>query len=454
MDLKNKRVAVVGLGRSGFAAAKFLVEQKAVVRATDGLEKKEVLENAGFLRSLGVSVETGGHTAPFIEKSDLVVTSPGVSKQSLPLRLAREKKIPVISEVELAFRFCKGTIVGITGSNGKTTTSNLMHRILVEAGKKSVLCGNVGYSFLSALPEIDRSARVILELSSFQLEECPTFRPKVALLLNLKPNHLDRHETMENYIEAKSNIFKNQKPSDYLILNYDDPAVRRLAVRARSRVIFFSKKVMKEGVFLRNDRMEFVESGKTKLSLRTESFRLCGSHNLENMMAAAAAATILKLPAKAIQKTFDTFETLEHRIEPLGSVRGVDFFNDSKSTTVDSTKAAIASMKRPVILIAGGRDKGAVFREIEPLLEERVKLALLYGEAREKIAASFKDFRRFRVEADFARAVDVAFCAASAGDALLLSPMCASFDQFNSFEERGEVFKRIFRDLKSKEQPK
>lgn len=426
--MKNKKITVVGLGKSGFAAARFLAQKGAKVKATDASSVKEVLENAEFLKNLGVTVETGFHTPAFIENADLVVASPGVSKKSLPLALARERKIPVISEVELASFFCPGLIVGVTGSNGKTTTSHLIHEIILDASKSSVLCGNVGTSFVESLSKIEKETLVVLELSSFQLEDCRAFRPNIAVILNLSPNHLDRHQTMENYISAKERIFTNQGLGDYLILNFDDPILRGMAKKARSKVIFFSKNEA-DGLDLRD------------IPLR-------GQHNIENILAAAAVAAILKIPKESIQKTIRSFKTLEHRLEPLGALNGVEFINDSKSTTVASTQAAVSACKQPVILVAGGRDKGSDFTQIDELLEKTVKLAVLYGESSEKMAGAWKKFRRVRIHERFDDAIRTAFESADSGDTLLLSPMCASFDQFSCFEERGERFKNIFKELR------
>ena len=448
MNFKNKKVAVIGLGKSGFAAAKFLNGLGARVRVTEGSDKKEALESADFLKSLGVSVETGGHTADFIKGSALVVTSPGVSKKSVPLMTAEKLKIPVISEIELASFFCRGFNVAVTGSNGKTTTSHLIHRILLEAGKKSVLCGNVGYSFLEAVREIEKRTFAVIELSSFQLEDIRTFRPKIAAVLNISPNHLDRHGSMENYVRAKEKIFKNQRKTDTLILNYDDPAVRAMSKKAHSRIIYFSKYSIDQGVFVRDGKIIVKIGKKEKVFLNSFHLKLKGQHNLENALAAAAIAWVLKIPARSLQKTLSSFETLEHRIEPVGETAGVHFIDDSKSTTVESTKAAILTTNRPMILIAGGRDKGAHFAEIEPLLEDHVKSVILYGEAREKIAGAWKRFDRYEMEKDFRSAVISAFRTAKAGDSILLSPMCTSFDQFSCFEERGEVFKKIFKEIK------
>ena len=428
MVFKNRKVTVVGLGKSGFAAAKFLHEMKARVRVTESSEKKEALENASYLRGLGVEVETGAHTEAFISGSSCVVTSPGVPRQAAPLEWARQKKIPLISEVELASIFCQGRIVAVTGSNGKTTTCNLIHRILFESGRDSVLCGNVGFSFLDTLPRVQKKTIVVLELSSFQLEDSPTLRPQIAVVLNVHPNHLDRHGTLEAYALAKENVFRNQKRSDTLILNGDEPRVLQMAERAHSRVLFFSA----------GDRPLF----------RPERCLLKGKHNLLNMLAASAVARRLRVPVRVLRKTLENFPTLEHRIEPLGEVAGVHFVNDSKSTTVESTRAALQSIDGPVVLIAGGRDKGLPFAELEGLLREKLRAAVVYGEARERIAECWKNLPRVRTEIDFREAVHLAYAEAKPGDTVLLSPMGTSFDQFSSFEVRGETFRHLVQDLK------
>ncbi len=447
MNLKSKKITVIGLGKSGFASAKFLIQQKAHVRVTDGSEKKEVLENASYLRGLGAEVETGGHTEAFVQGSHWIVVSPGVPAESDPLRWANEKKIPVISEIELASLFCKGKIIAVTGSNGKTTTCHLIHRLLTDAGRTSVLCGNVGFSFLDALPTIGPKTLVVLELSSFQLEASPSLRPEIAVVLNVSPNHLDRHKSMENYIQAKENIFKNQRSDDWLVLNFDNPIVKRMAKKTKSRVVAVSKNSVEQGVFPLEDAVVWKRQGETKRLFLKDGLGLKGEHNLENAMCCAAVAAILKLSPRSVAKTLSGFNTLEHRIELVGDVAGVHFVNDSKSTTIESTRAAILSTPSPLILIAGGRDKGHPFSDLEPLLLDRVKCVVLYGEAREKIAASWSRVSPIRCERSFGDAVRLAFEEARAGDTILLSPIGTSFDQFSSFEHRGEVFKHTIKEL-------
>lgn len=448
MNFKNKTITVVGIAKSGFAAAKFLHDQGARVRATDSSEKKEVLENAFFLKSLGVEVETGAHTPNFILGSSLVVTSPGVPKKSTPLLLAKKHKIPVISEIELAYFFHKGCLIALTGSNGKTTTCNLIHAILRENSKPSVLCGNVGFAFLDAIREVNSKTNTVLELSSFQLEDCHHFKPNISVILNISPNHLDRHGTFQAYTKTKAMIFKNQTKRDFAVLNRDNKPVVQLSKKCPAKVIWFSKKPLKEGIFYENASVWARFGGKTKELVKTDSIKLRGEHNLENILAALAVTWVLKLDFRAVQRKLDAFETLEHRIEPVGRIRNIEFINDSKSTTIASTKAAIDAAGPPLILIAGGRDKGADFSQIETVLLEKVKLVILYGEAREKMAKSFARYKNFKIQNAFQDAVDLAFELASPGDKILLSPMCTSFDQFSSFEERGAIFKERFKELK------
>lgn len=449
MILNGKKVTVIGLGKSGLASAKFLAAQGAQVRLTERSGRESAPENIRVLERLGVRVEAGGHTEAFIEGSDLVVTSPGVPPSSLPRLAAQRRNIPIVSEVELAASVCPGPVVAVTGSNGKTTTAHLIHRMIGEGGRKSVLCGNVGFSFLDALAQMDRQTTAVVELSSFQLEDSPSFRPQVAVVLNISPNHLDRHLTMANYISAKEKIFRNQTGEDTLILNHDDSIVRAMAEKSRSRVIFYSKNPLREGIFRKDGGIVLRRNGTETPVATMRDFGLRGDHNVENALAACAAWTTLGGHGEAAQKTLDAFRTLEHRLEPLGGIGGVNFFNDSKSTTVDSTRAAVLSFSTPVVLIAGGRDKNLSYAEIEGLLEERVKTAVLYGEARQKIAGSWKRFGRVELEKSFGDAVRRAFRLAAPGDSVLLSPMCTSFDQFSSFEERGEAFKRIFEELKA-----
>ena len=319
--------------------------------------------------------------------------------------------------------------MGITGSNGKTTTCHLVRDILAEAGRKPALCGNVGVPFLETIPKLKKDRTVVLELSSFQLEDSPSLRTTVACVLNVSANHLDRHGSLRAYARAKERIFAGQTRHQWAVINHDDLRVRRMARRCRGRVLAFSRKPLKEGIYPEGANLVIASGGKKTVYANIEGARLPGVHNLDNILAAA------------------TFEPLEHRIEHMGERGGVRFVNDSKSTTVESTRAAILAVPSPVILVAGGRDKGSDFRSIERLLLERVKFASLYGESRRKIASSWRRFKRRGECERFEDAVKDAWAKAEPGDTLLLSPMCTSFDQFASYGERGRAFKRLFRRI-------
>ncbi len=448
MKLKGHQVAVVGLGKSGYAAARFLIRSGAFVRVTDAGQSQVVIGNANKLRQLGARIELGRHSDDFLEGSELLVRSPGVPEESLPLRFAKKKAIPVISEIELAGLFCRGTVVAVTGSNGKTTTCCFLHQVLLNDRRKSVLCGNIGNAFLGALGRIDRRTVVVLELSSFQLEECFRFRPKVSVVLNLCPNHLDRHKSMRRYVAAKERIFRSQKSGDAAVLNNDDPLVRAMSRKTRCRTVLFSKKA-KTPVRIDGESVRVQLAGRAHFSLSLKKMKLRGAHNRENIMAAVAAAALIGVSPRAIQRTIDTFRPVEHRIERLGAVNGITFVNDSKSTTIGSTRAALEATPAPIVLVCGGRDKGAPFERIEPLVRRKVRRAALYGEARKVIAAAWRSFGSVQLVGDFRRAVRNAFRTARPGETLLLSPMCTSFDQFNSYEERGKAFKEVFAQIKA-----
>lgn len=449
MRYAGNKITVIGLARSGFAAAKFLLARKARVRVTESCAKRQILESAEYLRGLGAEVETGVHTEDFVTGSRFVVTSPGIPRKSPPLVWAARKRIPVLSEIELAWRSCPGRIVGITGSNGKTTTSHLINRMLREARRPAVLCGNVGYAFTEALAGLTRRSVVVLELSSFQLEDSPQFRPEIAVVLNISPNHLDRHGTLRRYVRAKENIFRNQSANDTVVLNYDDALVRAMARRARGQVVYFSKRPLSRGVYLEGDRAYWKDRFGRRALWKVSELQLSGAHNTENALAASAAAVLLGVPGAALARVLRTFCTLDHRIEPIDEIGGVRFVNDSKSTTVASTRAALEAVRGPIVLIAGGRDKGVDYAGIETDLERKVRAAVLYGEAAPKIASSWKRYGNYVIVKDFSDAVRVAHRSAVEGDAVLLSPMCTSYDQFGSFEERGETFRQVVAQIRA-----
>ena len=448
MILKNKPIAVIGLGKSGVSAAEFLHRRGARVRVTEAARDPGLTRKAEKLRRLGVRDELGGHTSGFTSGCAFLVKSPGVPEECLPIREARASRIPVVSEIDLSARFCKGQIIAVTGSNGKTTTCHLIHRMLRDAGRQALLCGNVGTPFVGVLPRVEKKTFVVLEVSSFQLEDSPSLRPSIAILLNVSRNHLDRHGSFKDYLNAKKNIFKRQTRHQTLLLNFDRPETRTLASEAKSRVFFFGKQAISgKGLFVRDGHVVASDGRRKRLLFELQDFPLKGTHNLENILAASLAAHLVGVPAASIVKTLRRFKTLPHRIEPAGMHAGVFFVDDSKSTTVDSTRAALEAVKAPIVLLAGGRDKGADFSAIEPLLNKKVRRAIFYGEARKKIASSLTAYNRYLLEADFRRAASLAFRSARSGDCVLLSPMCTSFDQFNSYSERGDAFKQVVQRL-------
>ena len=443
MELSGKKVTVVGLGKSGVAASRLLVAKGAKVSATDAQEDDSLRRSAQSLKREGISVELGKHTKRWIEGRDLIVTSPGVPPTSLPLQWAREEKIPVMSEIELGSFFCKGKVIAITGSNGKSTTVTLLGKILEEGGEKAFVCGNIGEPFCKVVPKVKEKDWVILEVSSFQLEQCYTFRPKVAIFLNLSPNHLDRHPSFEAYLLAKRRITRSQTENDFLLLNADNPFTRSLGKGLLAQKYYFSRREKVQGVFLRGKEVlsSLPASGIQKIAT-LEKMKLRGPHNEENALSAVLAALLVGIEPAAIQKVLETFEGLPHRIEFVGQTRGVCFFNDSKSTTVSSTLHALETLPGPLLLIAGGREKNESFSTFanSPLLK-KVKRVYLIGEAKEKIQKSLGGKVTSHLVPTLEEAVSRAYQDACAGETIILSPMCTSFDMFKDFEERGDRFK-------------
>jgi len=414
----KKIATVVGLGISGAGAALLLNKKGWEVRVTEGADTREVRERAQGLRKLsGVKIELGGHTRDFIAGSQLVVTSPGIRDNAAPLVWARESGIPVIDEIELGYRFCPCRIVAVTGTNGKSTTTTLIGEILRSAGLDAVVCGNIGLSFCEKVMHAKKNSVIVLEASSFQLQRTDKFRPYVSVFLNITQNHLDRHKNFREYLDAKLNIFKNQKRSDWAVLNYEDKHLKHINKHIGSRVLYFR------------------DSPAPDMLLK-------GGHNVRNALAATLVGNIFKIKPEIIKSALKEFRGLEHRCEYVAEVDGVKFINDSKATTVDAAIWAIRSFDKPVILIAGGRDKGSDFTVLKDTIEKKVKAIVLIGEARTKIRTQLLGSAPIREAQDLDSAVDFGFNLAGEGDIVLLSPMCASFDMFKNFEERGKHFKK------------
>jgi len=453
MDLANKRVLVVGLGKSGVASALFLQAHGAKVTVSDSKPQDQLGEEIPVLLDHGIAVETGGHGERTFRGQDLIVVSPGVPVDSPPLLQARSLGEPVIGEIELASQFLPKNLVAITGSNGKTTTTTLAGEIIAAGGFSAAVGGNIGTPAISLVEQATPETVVVLEVSSFQLETIQTFRPKVAVVLNITPDHLDRHRTFEAYTNAKARIFENQQAQDFAVLNADDAASAGLASRTQAQVFWISrKKEVKQGAYVRDGRIFFRDPKGQHEIMQTSEIPLKGSHNVENVLAAICVGAVMGCDAGSIAKAVRNFKAVEHRLEYLATIRGVEYYNDSKATNVDATIKALESFPANVHLILGGKDKDSDYTQLNDLLQQRVKRVYTIGAAAEKIESQIKG-----VEVDHSETLETALRRASAiaaaGDVVLLAPACASFDQFQNYEHRGRVFKEVVHTLAAESRP-
>jgi len=402
----------------------------------------------------GITVETGGHGDRTFRGQDLIVVSPGVPVDAPPLVQARAAGENVIGEIELAAQFLPGPIVAITGSNGKTTTTTLTGEVMTAAGFAALVGGNIGTPAISLADRAQPETVIVLEVSSFQLETIQTFRPKVAVVLNVTPDHLDRHRTLEVYVDAKARIFENQQASDFAVLNADDPICVTLAARTRAQVFWFSRqKEVQHGAWVRDGNIVFRDASGQKEILQVSEIPLKGAHNLENVLAAACAGALMGCSPEKIRQAVRDFKAVEHRLEFVATIRGVDYYNDSKATNVDATIKALESFSANIHLILGGKDKGSDYTVLNDLLRQRVKRVYTIGAAAAKIESQIISPKNGGPELVHAETLENAVRKASAvaqpGDVVLLAPACASFDQFKSYEHRGKVFKEIVRGLSS-----
>jgi UDP-N-acetylmuramoylalanine--D-glutamate ligase len=447
IELRGKKVLVVGLARTGIATASFCAARGAVVTATDTRSGSEIGEAATKLRDAGVKIELGRHSDETYLEQDLIIPSPGVPADDVHLEAARRARITVWSEIELAYRFIKGRLTGITGSNGKTTTTALVAHILRTAGRRTILAGNIGTPLIACVDEMTKDSLTVVELSSFQLELIDSFRLEIAVLLNLTPDHLDRHHTMEAYGAAKARIFENQSESDAAVLNADDPGARPYAP-PKPRVFWFSRKQQaSRGTFVRGREIVFRDGGAEETLLEVEDIPLLGAHNLENVLAAACATRLAGVNAPDIAAGVRSFPGVEHRIEFVAEIGGVRYYNDSKATNVDATLKALDAFPGRILIILGGKDKGSDYTPLQKPLGERAILALLIGSAAEKIQSQIAGSVAIERCETLERAVQTASHAAQPGDVVLLAPACASFDQFQNYEHRGRAFKDLVRQL-------
>jgi UDP-N-acetylmuramoylalanine--D-glutamate ligase len=449
IDLEGKRVLVVGLARTGVVTSLFSAGYGAIVTATDEKPEAELAEVAAKLRAAGVKLEFGAPgQATFLEQ-DLIVLSPGVPAKLPQLELARSRGIPVWSEIELAWRFLRGKLIGITGSNGKTTTTSLAAHILKTAGIHTLVGGNIGVPLLALVESSTDSTVTVAETSSFQLETIAEFRPEIGVLLNLTPDHLDRHASFDEYARAKMRMFENQLDRDAAVLNADDPEVTR-RMPTGPHVFWFSRqKRVASGTFLRDGQILFRTEGAEVPLARRDEIPLRGEHNVENVLAACAAAYLAGAEPAAIASGVKTFRGVEHRLEFVAEIAGVAFYNDSKATNVDASLKAIEAFPGPLIVIFGGKDKGAPYVPLREPLQQRARLAILVGEAAEKIASELNGAVPLEHAGTLDRAVQIAADSARAGDTVLLAPACSSFDQFENYEHRGRVFKELVAKLEN-----
>ncbi len=451
MDVRGKRVLVVGLGKSGIASAIFLQSQGARVTVSDSKSEAQLRQEIPLLLDKGITVETGHHGERTFRDQDLIVVSPGVPFDQPQIEQARKQGIAVIGEIELAAQFVAGHVIAITGSNGKTTTTSLCGDILKAGGKKTLVGGNIGTPAISFAEQADEETWSVLEISSFQLETIQRFRPEIAAILNITPDHLDRHGTFEKYAAAKERIFENQREQDFAILNADNEPCVEIARRVKSQVLWFSRQhEVKRGAFVREDRIYFRDAKGEREIMPVADMILKGAHNVENVLAAVCIGIAADVAPEQIRRAISQFKAVEHRLEFTASVRGVDYYNDSKATNVDATIKALESFSKGVHLILGGKDKGSPYTVLNDLLHERAKAVYTIGAAASKIEAEVKGVEVIHSET-LENAVKLAAQKAVKGDIVLLAPACASFDQFQSYEHRGRVFKELVRKMAEQE---
>ncbi len=445
--MMNKRVTVIGLGNSGLNAALLLKDVGAQVRVTEGANNAIVKKNAVILDAKGISYELGRHTQDFIKGAELVVVSPGVEDWSPAVRWAEELNVPIISEMELGYRFCKGKIIAITGTNGKSTVTTLIGEILKDGNKDTVVCGNIGNSLCGEISRINKDTWVVLEVSSFQLERIVDFNPAIAIILNITDDHMDRYDKFDRYFNEKLKIFKNQSNKDILILNNDAKELAGLEKAARSKVLYYSRLSDTNGSFLKGTTIVCAASQKEEDVCTLKDIRLKGLHNIENVLVSVLAGTLAGVKTVSMKDTIKNFTGLNHRFETVSVIDGVEYIDDSKGTTVDSTLRALESCNRPVILIAGGKDKNSDYSTIRDAVKSRVKCLVLIGEAKNRMRELLGGVVETREAATMQEAVELSRLLAKPNDLVLLSPMCSSFDMFKDYKERGDVFKKAVLEL-------
>ncbi|SHJ56406.1 UDP-N-acetylmuramoyl-L-alanine--D-glutamate ligase [Tepidibacter formicigenes] len=443
MKLKDKTVLLVGLAKTGISTVKKLINMGANVVVNDIKKEEQLKDIINNLKGYNVKYILGKHIED-VTDIDLAIVSPGVPLDLPFIEKIKRNNIEVIGEVEFSYRLSKGIFIGITGTNGKTTTTTLTGEIFKAANKDTYVVGNIGNPVIDVVDEANENSIFVTELSSFQLESIKEFRPKVSSILNITEDHLNRHKTMENYINAKARIFENQNEEDFTVLNYDCPIVRSLASKCKSRVVFFSRKeILKEGVFVEKNSIIIKFEGINTILMNKNEINIPGNHNLENALAAIAIGVILNLDLDVIKNILKTFNGVEHRLEFVKEINNIKFVNDSKGTNPDASIKAIKSYNEPIILIAGGMDKKSDFTEFIKHFKGRVKELVLLGETAGIIekTANKEGFTNCHKVKNMKEAVKKSYELARSGYVVLLSPACASWDMYESYEIRGKDFK-------------
>lgn len=451
MDFENKKVLVSGVAKSGISAAYLLKKLGADVTIQDAKTEDKLGQVVNDIRNNGISLYLGANPDDIIENMDMLVMSPGVPTDLPFVNKAREKNIPVIGEIELAYMFCKSPVIGITGTNGKTTTTTLVGDICKAYYSNTYVVGNIGNPFADVTLDTTSDGAVVAELSSFQLETIKEFRPKVSAVLNITPDHLNRHHTLENYIAAKERVFENQTADDYCILNYNDVTTKAMADKTKAKVVFFSlNNNIGEGIYSDEKSIYIKALGYDEKVIDIDELKILGGHNVENAMAAIGCSIALGVPMDVVRKVLKEFTAVEHRIEYVTTVNDIEFYNDSKGTNPDASIKAVEAMRRPICIIAGGYDKGSDFGGWIDTFKGRVKFVAVIGAVKDKIVDTLNkaDFTNYKTADTFEEAIDLCYENAEKGDCVLLSPACASWDMFKSYEQRGEIFKDYVRKLK------
>ncbi len=456
---KGKKVLIVGFGLSGAAVARYMAKQGAKVTVTDMKQKTDLTESVNACAELKIEYELGGHNEKTFTSAELIVVSPGIPPNLKPLQLAREANIPISCEIDLAAAALKEPLIAVTGTNGKTTTTTLIGEMFKADEKPCYVGGNIGKPLLDYVTEAQKADVVCAELSSFQIDLCQRVVPAVAVFTNLEEDHLDRYPDMVAYTESKKRLLKACDKNSYVVLNFDNPNIAKFAQENQGKLIWFTKRNPMEigGEFAENFFGCYYSAAKKQVIAKVtgkeevydvSQLRIFGDHNKENLMAAICAARVMGVSPKAIQSVINTFKGVAHRLEFVRRKDGVYFFNDSKGTNVMSVQKSLAAFSsNPIILIAGGKDKNMDFTPLVSLVQQRCKILILLGEAKEKINRAIGDFAETYLVGTFEEGILLAYQKSRSGDIILLSPGCASYDMFRNYEERGDYFKKLVNQL-------